>query len=122
MFTDDHMRYMHLHLMVAKSDTFAAYHQYKAWVKNQHNTGIKHLYSDCGGEYLSNKFTHHLKAQGTERKLTTYDTLRHNGITERLNCMLMEWMCVVLHASRLLKTLWGEVISHIVWVKNRSAT
>jgi len=30
MFTDDHTRYTHLHLMVAKSDTFDAYCQYEA--------------------------------------------------------------------------------------------
>ena len=41
---------------------------------------------------------------------------------ERLNHMLVEWVCTVLHASGLLKTLWGKVISCIVWVKNRSAT
>ena len=41
---------------------------------------------------------------------------------EHLNHMLVEWVHAVLHVSRLPKTLWGEVISHIVWVKNRSAT
>ena len=36
--------------------------------------------------------------------------------------MLVEQVRAVLHASGLPKTLWGEVISHIVWVKNRSVT
>ena len=89
-FTDDHTRYTHLHLMAVKSDTFHIYHQYKAWAKNQRSASIKHLRSDRGGEYLSDEFTHHLKAQGTERKLTTHDTLQHNGIAECLNHMLVE--------------------------------
>jgi len=108
--------------MAAKSDTFDAYCQYEAWAKNQHSTGIKHLRSDCGGEYLSDEFTHHLKAYGTKRKPTTHNTLQHNGIVERLNHMLVQWVSTVLHTSRLPKAFWGEAISHIVWVKNRSAT
>ena len=88
----------------------------------QCSASIKHLCLDHGGEYLSNKFTHHLKAQGTERELTTCDILQHNGVVECLNCMLVEQVCMVLHASRLLKTLWAEAISHIIWVKNRSVT
>ena len=28
----------------------------------------------------------------------------------------------MLHASGLPKTLWGEALLHVVWVKNRSAT
>lgn len=105
---------MHLSLLVVKSDTFNTYYQYEAWAKMQRSTSIKHLCSDHGGEYLSNEFTHHLKAQGTERELTTHDILQHNGVVERLNCMLVEQVCMVLYVSRLLKTLWGKAISHIV--------
>ena len=122
MFTDNHTQYMHLYLMVAKSDTFNAYRQYEAWAENQCSASIKRLRSDCGGEYLSDEFTHHLKAQGTERKLTTHDTPQHNGVVERLNHMLVEQLHVVLHPSGLPKTLWGKAVSHIIWVKNRSVT
>jgi hypothetical protein len=34
----------------------------------------------------------------------------------------VEHVRTVLHVSRLLKTLWGEALLHIVWVKHRSAT
>ena len=89
-FTNDHTRYTHLSLLVAKSDTFDAYRQYKVWAKTQRSTSIKCLRLDRGGEYLSDGFTHHLKAQGTERKLTTHNTLQHNGIAEGLNRTLVE--------------------------------
>ena len=36
--------------------------------------------------------------------------------------MLVKRVRTILHASRLLKNLWGEVISHVIWVKNQSAT
>ena len=35
--------------------------------------------------------------------------------------MLVECMCTILHASKLPKNLWGEVLLHVVWVKNQSA-
>ena len=106
--------------MYAKSNAFSAYLEFKSWLKTQHGAPIKRLRSDRGGEYLSDEFSHHLKCNGTERKLTTHDTPEHNSIAERLNQTLVECMCTILHASGLLKTLWGEALLHVVWVKNRS--
>ena len=101
---------------------FKAYESFESWLQTQHGTPIKHLCSDHGGEHLSDKFTCHLKVKGTEQKLTTYDMPEHNGVAKRLNCTLVECVCTVLHVSGLPKFLWGEVLLHTVWVKNRSAT
>ena len=121
-FTNDHTRYTCVSLMAAKSDTFQAYLEHESWLKTQHGMSVKQLRSDRGGEYLSNKFTHHLKTSGTERKLTTHDTPEHNGVAERLNRTLVECLHTILHASELPKNLWGEALLHVVWVKNRSAS
>ena len=121
-FTDDHTRYTHITLLAVKLDTFDAYKAYEAWAKTQHSTRIKCLRSDHGGEYLSNEFTTHLKLKGTEQKVTTHDTPQHNGVVEQLNHMLMERIRAVGHASGLLKNLWGEVLIHVVWVKNQTAS
>lgn len=121
-FTDDHTRYTSLYLQSAKSDTFGSYTTYEAWLKTQHGANIKRLRSDRGGEYLSDEFSQHLRAKGTERKLTTHDTPQHNGVAERLNRTLIERVRAVLHASGLPKFLWGEAIMHAVYVKNRTAT
>lgn len=91
-------------------------------MKTQHNTVIKRFHSDCGGEYLSDEFSRHLRAKGTERKLTTHDTPQHNGVAERLNRTLVERVRAAMHESKLPKTLWGEAIMHAVYVKNRTAT
>ena len=72
--------------------------------------------------YLSDEFSCHLKRNRTERKLTMHDMPEHNDIAKRLNRTLIERVRTVLHASRLPKTLWGEALLHVVWVKNRSAT
>src|SRR6267154_1653534 len=121
-FTDDHTCFTHLYLLGAKSETFATYKEYETWVKTQHDTAVKRLRSDHGGEYLSEEFTKHLKAQGTEHKLTVHDTPQHNGVAERLNRTLVERVRAVVHASSLPKNLWREAIKHAVYMKNRTAT
>ena len=121
-FTNDYTRYTHLYLLAAKSNTFNAYKMYVAWAKMQRGTVIKRLRSDRGGEYLSEEFSWYLKLEGTERKLTTHDMPQHNSIAERLNRTLVERVCMVLHASGLPKTLWGEALAHVIWVKNHTAS
>ena len=117
-FTDDHTRFTKLYLQKLKSDTFESYLHFEAWLRTQFNTPLKRLRSDRGGEYLSDKFSKHLKANGTERKLTVHDTPEHNGLAEQLNRRYIERTCAMLHASGLPKSLWGEAIMHANWLKN----
>jgi len=121
-FTDDHTPYTCLYLQSAKSETFESYKTYEAWLQTQHDTQVKHLRSDRGGEYLSDEFSQHLKTRGTEQKLTTHDMPQHNRVAEQLNQTLVKRVRAVLHTSGLLKNLWGEAIKHAVYVKNRTAT
>jgi reverse transcriptase-like protein len=91
-------------------------------MSTQHNTKIKCLRSDRGGEYLSEEFSVHLKKAGTVRKLTVHDTPEHNGVAERLNRTLMEKVRAMLHDSDLPKFLWAEATAHAVYLKNRTWT
>ena len=52
--------------MLMKSDMFQSSLEFESWLKTQHGMVVKQLCSDRGGEYLSDKFTHHLKNNGTE--------------------------------------------------------
>ena len=88
----------------------------------QHGATIHHLCLDCGGEYTSNSLMTFLQEQGTERHLTTHDTLQHNCIAELLNQHLLKRVQALLHHSGLPKTLWGEAFHHAVWLKNRTST
>jgi len=105
-----------------KDETFEAYKKYDAWVSTQFNMKIKCLHSDRGGEYTSEEFTRYLASKGTERKLTIHDTPEHNGVAERLNRTIVKRTRALLHASGLLKFLWGEAIMHVVWLKNHTLT
>ena len=68
--------------MAIKSEMFKAYESFESWLQTQHGTPIKYLHSNCGGEYLSDEFTCHLKAKGTEQKRTTHNTPEHNGVAK----------------------------------------
>ena len=83
---------------------------------------IKKLHTDRGGEYLSTEFSDYLASIGTIRNFTVHDTPEHNGVAERLNRTLLEKVRAMLHGPGLLKFLWGEAISHAVYLKNRTAT
>ena len=121
-FTDDHSRYTHIYFLHSKDETFDSYCIYEAWLSTQQNAKIKCLCSDRGGEYRSDEFSAHLKAAGTVRKLTVHDTPEHNGVSERLNCTIMEKVQAMLHDSDLPKFLWAEAVTHAVYLKNRTWT
>jgi hypothetical protein len=121
-FTDDHSRFTRVQLLRTKDEALSAYKAFAAWAQTQRGVHIKRLRSDRGGEYTGNEFTRFLEEQGTERRLTTHDTPQHNGVAESLNRRLVERVRAVLHQSGLPKTLWGEALNHVVWLKNRTST
>ena len=81
-FTDDFMQFTKLYLLKLKSNTFNSYLAYEAWLSTQHDTKIKRLQSDRGGEYMSKEFTKYLKLKGTKHRMTVHDTPEHNGVAE----------------------------------------
>ncbi len=121
-FTDDHMHYTRLQLLRTKDEAFNAYKAFATWAQTQHGVHIKQLQSDRGGEYTGDAFTRFLKEQGTKCQLTTHNTPQHNGVAESLNRCLLERVHAILHHSSLPKTLWGEGVLFMVWLKNRTST
>ena len=122
-FMDDCTWFTVLFLIQTKDEVFNAYKTFEAWVlTQQHCKGVKVLRSDCGSEYLSKAFDAHLAAAGTACHLTPHDMPQLNGIAERLNRTLLERVRALTHTSGLPKSLWGEALRHVVWLKNWMAT
>ena len=121
-FIDDKTRLTHLYLLKSKDETVRAYKQYEAWVEMQMGAKIKALSSDRGGEYQGDGFIEYLKSKGTHQKLNVHDTHNQTGVAERRNRTIAERIRALLHASGLLKNLWGEVARHVVWLLNRTST
>jgi hypothetical protein len=121
-FIDDKTQMTYLHLLKWKSNTLAAYKDFKAEHLTQHKACIKVLHSDCGGEYTGKEFVLHLKKNDMKQKLTIHDTPQHNGIAEHLNCTILEKVRAMLHMSGQHKFLLGEAVHHAVWLKNQTST
>ena len=68
--TDDLSRYEYVYLMRNKSETFEKFKEFQNEVELHRNKKIKFLRSDHGGEYLSYKFSEHLKSCGIVSQLT----------------------------------------------------
>ena len=118
-YTDDCSHYTHLYLLCTKNQNFNAYKNYEAELRNQCGACIKRLHSDCRGKYLSSPFNEHLAKSGT---LWSINTPKYNGVSEWLNCTLLKKVQAMLHASQLLKFLWGEAVKHMVYLKNRTSS
>src|ERR1700678_2100759 len=100
-FTNDHSRYSNVYFLYAKSEAYTAYQYYEAWFKTQHDTRIKTLRSDRGGEYLTQDFSNHLNAAETTRTLMVHDTPEHNGVADQLNRTIITKVRAMLHDSEL---------------------
>lgn len=121
-FTDDATRMTYLYLLRTKGESLDAYKKLETMVETQHQTKIKVLHSDRGGEYTGHDFVNHLESKGTRQELTVHDTPEHNGVAERVNRIVGERMRAMLHASGLPKFLWAEAAKHGIWCKNRTGT
>lgn len=119
---DDVTRFTVTYLLPAKGDALNAYRSFEAWACTQNLcTTIKVLHLDYRGKNLSTAFNKHLADAGTACHLTMHDMPQLNGIVEHLNCMLMEKVPALLHTSSLPQNLWGKVLCHSTWLKNRTS-
>jgi transposase InsO family protein len=74
-----------------KSKALSALKDYETELRCQTpGAKIKKVRSDRGGEYLSMEFGGYLKDQGIKRQLSICHLPQQNGVTERLNRMLVE--------------------------------
>ena len=108
--------------LLQTKDLFEVYKTFEAWVKTHLKVGIACLHSDCGGEYMLKELIAYLDEKGTAHKLTVHDTPEENGVSECLNCTLMEKVWAMLWAVGLPCNLWGEAILHATYLKNHMST
>ena len=79
---DDATRMVKPYFLAKKSETFSRYKEDEAWILNHGGKATSYACFDCGGKFLSNEFTQHLKQRGTQRELTVHDSPPQNGVLE----------------------------------------
>lgn len=131
-FVDQFSGFAALYCLRKKSDTFAAFKQYKAWAENAMNKRIEEwdgedvrrtlgvLRDDKGGEYSSTEFDNFLRDNGIQRERTIKDTPQQNGIAERLNRTIDEGITAMLSQSKLPRNMWADAAKTLIYIHNRS--
>ena len=121
-FVDDNSRYVWVYLMKKKGEAVEKFKQFLALSENITNKRIKRFRSDNGGEYFSGEFDDICKERGIFREPTIPYTPQQNGVAERLNRTIMDNVRALLYHGHLPLSLWGEAVSTVVYLRNRSPT
>ena len=121
-FIDDCSRFRAVIPLKRKSDTFAAFKQFKAWAETKTDKRIKIIRDDKGGEYMSNEFEQFCIAEGIERQHTVRNRPQQNGVAERANRTMEEGLIAMLYEAGLPLSFWGEALSAFIYVWNRVST
>ncbi|KAD5803068.1 hypothetical protein E3N88_14428 [Mikania micrantha] len=122
LFVDDLTRMSWVYFIHSKKEAFAKFKVFKAQVENECGHPIKVLRSDRGGEFSSQEFTSFCELAGIKRELTIPYTPQHNGVVERKNRTIMNFVRSMLHEKGVPTFLWAEAAATAVYVLNRSPT
>ncbi|KAJ9557023.1 hypothetical protein OSB04_011637 [Centaurea solstitialis] len=85
-------------------------------------SGVLHLRSDRGGEYLSDEFDNHLMECGIVSQLTPPYTPQMNGVSERRNRTLLDMVRTMMCHSSLPISFWGHALETAAHILNRAPT
>jgi transposase InsO family protein len=81
---------------------------------------IKILRFNNEGEYTSDEFKTFCREVGIKRELTTSYNPQQNGVAERKNRSIEEFVKAMMNDQNLSMFLWGEAVMTVIYVQNRS--
>lgn len=116
-FIDAYSKFTWIYRIKKKSDVFTVFQQFKSMVELQHNTKIKMLQYDNGGEFRA--LTNFLNTCGIIHRFSCPHTPLQNGTAERKNRHIVELgLSMLAHASMPL-SYWDEAFLSAVHIINR---
>ncbi|KAH9332041.1 hypothetical protein KI387_004149, partial [Taxus chinensis] len=86
---------------------------------NEMGLKLKCLRSDNGGEYYSNEFDDYCSKNGIHRKKIVPGTLQKNGVSERMNRIIMDHARSMRIHAGLPLYFWAEAVSTTMYLINR---
>jgi hypothetical protein len=98
---------------VPKLDEFCTH------LSNQYNIKPKVLCTDRGGEYTGEVTEKILCTQGIKHEMTASDTPQENGISKRLNGLIMDKVRALLTNVQLPDELWPQTFLYTIYLLNR---
>ncbi|KAL3677965.1 hypothetical protein R1sor_020921 [Riccia sorocarpa] len=121
-FTDDYSRKSWLFVLKRKNEVFNTFVRFKTAVENQTGAKIKTLWTDRGGEYLSNAFKAYCLQESLHRQLTVAYSSYQNGVAEHKHRTLMDRARSMALSCKVPGFLWGETIATANFLVNVSPT
>jgi hypothetical protein len=127
-FRDDFSRYDYIYPIKERSEALDKFKIFKAEVENQHDTKIKIVRSDRGGEYYGHHvpygqaprpFVRFLQENGIVAQYLMPDDPQQNRVAERRNRTMMDMMRSMLSHSTLPISLWMEALKTAIHILNR---
>jgi len=103
-----------------KDQTFTKFCEFKELMEKESSKKVKPLWSDNGGEYVSNESKNFCAMKGIEWELTTPHNPQQNGMAERKSRSIVGVARKMLHDQGLPLHLWAEPCNTIVYVHNCS--
>ncbi|GJT98735.1 putative RNA-directed DNA polymerase [Tanacetum coccineum] len=119
---DDYSRVMWVYLLKTKDEALQVFKNFRGKVEVETGEKMKVFRTDRGGEFLSNQFTTYCNETGLERHYTSPYSPQQNGVVERRNRTVLEMVRCNLKTMSMPDVLWGEAVTHSVYVLNRAHT
>lgn len=118
-FKDDFTSYSEVYCIRHKSETFAMFLRFKAYLESL-GFRICRIRLDNGGEYMSKAFLAYLAQCGIKQEPTVPGNPQMNGAAERFGQTLLNKMHPILLSSKLNKSFWPEIVATSNYLTMRS--
>lgn len=109
-FLDQFSNFVWAYSLRKKSETFAKYLHFSAYVQNQFKCTIKALQCDNGGEYNNHIFLDHLASEGTSLRFSCPYTSQQNGQAERMLRTINNLIRSLLFKAHMSPQFWVEAL------------
>lgn len=116
---DDYSRFMWLVLLTSKDEAASALTRFQAEAQTESR---RQLRTRSGGEFTSKALAAHFATTGVKRHLTTPYSPQQNGVVERRNQTMVGMARSMMKAKKLSSFFWGEAVTTVMYVLNRSFT
>lgn len=119
-FIDDCTQMAWISLMSTKDESLSKFKLFLNAIPK--DLKVKHLRSDCGGEYINKEFAAYLESQSIHHEPTPAHTPQFNGVAERFNRTMLGMVRAMLFDSGMTKGFWGEALHTALYIHNRLPT
>lgn len=114
-FINDFSKEIAVYPLKSKSQTFQSFRHFRAAFEKQHDCSVVSLVSDNGGEYMGSDFQIYLKENGIRHEPGPPHSPQLNGIAERANRTLCDWLRCSLIGADLPKSFWADALRHLTF-------